>query len=244
MSRLVRTQEPPFFCQTAAKSCPFKQASPLLPPKDNGSTQMLYKMPRIQMRIINTFKWAQSHRVNTPHLCAISEPLTSGERELNFFFFLFCPASLSSLQTLGRKALTASGLSEQPRERRRDSKRLDNTPTARTESALIGRQHQGYFLCEWPKPADASVVPRPCYPQKTANEMGERGRVRSGGEDLVAVRVTGVRTGSCQERLTAKHWHHCCAQGVIFFPQCSRAPGERAVEGSEVLAGLCRNTRH
>lgn len=73
-----------------------------------------------------------------------------------FFLFqkrLFCPASLSSLQTLGRKALTASGLSEQPRERRRDRKRLDNTPMARTESALIGRQHQGCFLCEWPKPA-------------------------------------------------------------------------------------------
>lgn len=76
-------------------------------------------------------------------------------------------------------------------------------------------------------------MPRLRYTLKTASEM--RGKV------WLLRRVTGVSAGCCQERLT-ENTGIIVDTGVIFFPQCSRAPSERALEGGEVLTGLCRNT--
>lgn len=66
---------------------------------------------------------------------------------------------------------------------------------------------------------------------------------RTGGKDLVAVWVMGVRAGCCQERLTG-NTGIIVDMGVIFFPQCSRALSGRILEGVKVLTGLRRNTRH
>lgn len=83
---------------------------------------------------------------------------------------------------------------------------------------------------------------RLCSTLKAANGTRGRERMRIGGKDLVAVRVMGVRAGCCQERLT-ENTGIIVDMGVIFFPQCSRAPSECILEGLKVLTGLRRNTR-
>lgn len=188
-----------------AKKLPFQKRSPLLPPKDNSSTFSARHTKQnasapdennkcFQVGSISPTEQAAALR----HFRAINL-LSREEREPNFkTAYCVLPAWVAFRHWEEKTQLFQASVNK--RERQTETERLDNTPTARIESAhIVARTEVVFFVnsqaSQWTSGAEALL-----RSENRQEDWRERFGccVGHGGEGWVLPR-----------EITRKHWHHC-----------------------------------